>query len=150
MKTTNITTMRHLKHMSLLTVILSVLAIYSASCSNNDEDDTIPAPSVVLNDANLEGDELCVEADIVAKGRTASIAINIYDPASNTVKVAHLVTESKYIGVLNIKEFHVHVDIAGKGVAVGDQLRLTVTDANGKTTTAVKDITEEEEDEHHA
>ena len=35
--------------------------------------------------------------------------------------------------MLNIDGFHVHVNIANKGVVVGDLLKLTVTDANGKS-----------------
>lgn len=90
------------------------------------------------------------EADIVAQGRTASIVINIYDVTGSTVKVAYPVTASKYIGVLNIEGFHVHVPIDGKNVAEGDLLKLTVNDANGRFTTAQKSITEEEdEDEGH-
>jgi hypothetical protein len=57
------------------------------------------------------------------------------------------VTDSKYIGVLNIDGFHVHVDINGKNVEEGDLLKMTVTDAEGQSVTAQKDITAEEEDE---
>ena len=64
-----------------------------------------------------------------------------------TVKVTRPVTDSKYIGVLNIDGFHVHTDIAGKNVVESDVLKLTVTDAQGLSTTAQKSITEEEEEE---
>lgn len=143
--------MKNLKYMSLLLALVSVIAIGFTSCGSDDDDNT-PAPTIMVEEANIEGDELCVEADIVAQGRTASILINICDASGATIKVAHPITSSKYIGVLNIEGFHVHVDIAGKNVAVGDLLKLTVTDANGRSTTVQKAITEEEDEEeeyHH-
>jgi hypothetical protein len=141
--------MKNLKYMSLMLALVSVMTMGLTACSDDDDNNT-PAPVIQVEEANIEGDELCVEADIVAQGRTAAILINICDATGQTVKVAQPVTNSKYIGVLNIEGFHVHVDIDGKNVAVGDQLKLTVTDANGRSTTAQKAITEEEdEDEEH-
>lgn len=134
--------------MSLLTALFSVCSLGFTACGDDDDDDnTTAAPSIEMDEANIEGDELCVQADIVAPGRTSAIAINIYDSTGKTVKVTRQVTDSKYIGVLNIDDFHVHVDIAGKNVVVGDLLKLTVTDANGLSTTGQKSITEEEEDD---
>lgn len=126
--------------------LLSVLTFGLASCSSDDDKDT-SAPTIHLEEANIEGDELCVEADIVAEGRTAAIVIDILDAKSGAVKVNYPVTNSKYIGVLNIDGFHVHAPIAGKNVVVGDQLKLSVTDAKGKTTSETKDITEEEDED---
>lgn len=141
--------MKNLKYMSLMLALVSVMTMVLTACSDDDDNNT-PAPVIEVEEANIEGDELCVEADIVAQGRTAAILINICDATGQTVKVAQPVTNSKYIGVLNIEGFHVHMDIDGKNVAVGDQLKLTVTDANGRSTTAQKAITEEEdEDEEH-
>ena len=141
--------MKNLKFMSLLMALVSVITIGFTSCGSDDDD--TPAPTIEMEEANIEGNELCVEADIVAQGRTASILINICDPSGKTIKVAQPVAGSKYIGVLNIDDFHVHVDITGKNVVVGDLLKLTVADANGRSTTAQKSITEEEDedDEHH-
>ena len=141
--------MKNLKFMSLLMALVSVITIGFTSCGSDDDD--TPAPTIEMEEANIEGNELCVEADIVAQGRTASILINICDPSGKTIKVAQPVAGSKYIGVLNIDDFHMHVDITGKNVVVGDLLKLTVADANGRSTTAQKNITEEEDedDEHH-
>ncbi len=136
-------------HTTFVTALLSVLSLSFPACSSDDNPQQ-SAPSITLEEANIEGDELCVEADIVAKGRTASISISIFDATGKTVKVYHPVTGNKYIGVLNIVGFHVHVPIVGKNVAEGDLLKLTVIDANGLSTTALKSITEEEdEDEEH-
>lgn len=139
--------MKNLKYMSLLMALVSVITIGFTSCGSDDDD--TPAPTIEMEEANIEGNELCVEADIVAQGRTASILINICDPSGKTIKVAQPVAGSKYIGVLNIDDFHVHVDITGKNVVVGDLLKLTVADANGRSTTAQKSITEEDEDDEH-
>lgn len=128
-----------------MVALLCVLSFGFISCSD-DDDDKQPAPVITLDEANIEGNILCVQADVVAKGRTAAILLNITDKAGTT-KVAQPVTDSKYIGVLNIDGFHVHVDIAGKNVEEGDLLKMSVTDAEGQTTTVQKEITAEEDDD---
>jgi len=139
-----ITTMKNLKYRSLMMALICTLSLGFTAC--NDDDDEINAPAITIEEANIEGDELCVEADIIAEGKTAAITINITDKTGKTNKATKVVTDTKYIGVLNISGFHVHVDIADKNVIVGDLLHLSVTDANGKQTTAKKSITQEEED----
>ena len=123
-----------------------VLSLGFTSCGD-DDDDSAPAPTIVMDEANIEDGEICVKADVNAPGRTAAIKITVTDAQGNNVKVTKNVTDAKYIGVLNIDGFHVHVDIDNKGVVVGDLLKLTVTDTNGKSTTAQKSITEEEDDD---
>ena len=125
--------------------LVSVISFGFTSCSNDDKDNT-PAPTIVMDEANIEDDIICVKADVTAPGRTAAIQITVTDAAGTTTKVTKDVTDAKYIGVLNIDGFHVHVNIDGKGVAVGDVLRLKVTDANGKSSVAQKSITQEEDD----
>ena len=137
-------------YMSLMTALTLVFTLSFSSCSD-DDDDKLPAPEITLHEANIEGDILCTQADVVAKGRTAAIMLTI-EGKNGTVKVTRPVTDSKYIGVLNIDGFHVHVDIAGKNVEAGDLLKMTVTNAQGLSTTAKMSISEEEdedEDEHH-
>ena len=131
--------------MSLMMALITVSTLSFTACSN-DDDDKQPAPQITLNEANIEGDILCVQADVVAKGRTATILLTIVGK-DGAAKVAYPVTDSKYIGVLNIDGFHVHVDIAGKNVEEGDVLQMTVTDAEGQTVTAQKGITAEEDDD---
>ena len=131
--------------MSLVIALITVFTLSFAACSN-DDDDKQPAPQITLDEANIEGDILCVQADVVAKGRTAAILLTVAGKDGN-VKATHPVTENKYIGVLNIDGFHVHVDIAGKNIKEGDLLKMTVTDAEGQTVTAEKGITAEDDDE---
>ena len=137
--------MKNLKYMSLMMALALVFTLGFVSC-DSDDDDLQPAPEITIEEANIEGDILCTEADVVAMGRTASIQLVVSDQQGN-VKVTYPVTDSKYIGVLNIDGFHVHVPIAGKGVLEGDVLTMTVTDAQGLSTSAKKSITEEEEEE---
>ena len=133
--------MKKIINMSLMMALITVFTLSFTACSN-DDDDKQPAPQITLNEANIEGDILCVQADVVAKGRTATILLTIVGK-DGAAKVAYPVTDSKYIGVLNIDGFHVHVDIAGKNVEEGDVLQMTVTDAEGQTVTAQKGITAE-------
>lgn len=137
--------MKKIINMSLMMALITVSTLSFTACSN-DDDDKQPAPQITLNEANIEGDILCVQADVVAKGRTATILLTIVGK-DGAAKVAYPVTDSKYIGVLNIDGFHVHVDIAGKNVEEGDVLQMTVTDAEGQTVTAQKGITAEEDDD---
>ena len=138
--------MKNLKYMSLMLALACFFTLGFTSCSDDDDDDT-PAPTVLMDEANIEDGYICVKADVTAPGRTAAIQITVTDATGKTTKVTQPVTDSKYIGVLNIDGFHVHVDINGKGVVEGDRLKLMVTDAKEKSTTAQKSITEEEEDE---
>ncbi|MCR5131828.1 MAG: DUF4625 domain-containing protein [Prevotella sp.] len=137
--------MKKFKFISLMMAILSTLALGFTACDDDDEDNSL-APVIELDEANIEGNELCTEADIVAQGLTASIVINIYDSTGKTQKVNFPVTNSKYINVRNIDDFHVHVDITNKNVVKGDLLKLTVVDASGRSTTAQKRITEDADD----
>jgi len=133
--------------MSLMMALMTIFTLSFTACGNDDDDATKqPAPQITLHEANIEGDILCVQADVVAKGRTAAILLTIA-AKDGSVKVAYPVTDSKYIGVLNIDGFHVHVDIADKNVEEGDVLKMTVTDAEGQSVTVQKDITAEEDDD---
>lgn len=138
--------MKKIINMSLMMALITLFTLSFTACSSDDDNNKQPAPQITLNEANIEGDILCVQADVVAKGRTAAILLTITDKAGN-VKVTCPVTDSKYIGVLNIDGFHVHVDIAGKNVEEGDLLKMTVTDAEGQTVTAQKSITAEDDDD---
>ena len=139
--------MKNIKYLSLMMALLSVVSFGFTSCSSDDVEDNIPAPTIVMDEANIEDGFICVKANVAAPGRTASILISITDAAGTTTKVTKSVSDAKYVGLLNIDGFHVHVDIAGKGVVVGDILKLQVTDANGKSSVGQKSITQEEDDD---
>ncbi|MBE6340693.1 MAG: DUF4625 domain-containing protein [Marinilabiliaceae bacterium] len=127
-------------------IILSFVALSFSSCDKDDNEQEA-APTVTIEEANIEGDYLCTEAEIDAPGRVASITVSIVSASDDSnVKLTKTFTDSKYVGVLNIPEFHEHIT-GIDNVVVGDILRLTVTDNNGNSTTAQKNITEEEEEE---
>jgi len=136
--------MKNMKYASLMMALICTFSFGFTAC--NDDEDELNAPAITIEEANIEGDELCVEADIIAEGKTASILLSITDKTGSNTKATKTVTDSKFIGVKNIPGFHVHMDIADKNVIVGDMLHVSVTDANGKQTIAKKSITEEEED----
>ncbi|MCR4915134.1 MAG: hypothetical protein K6A96_05230 [Prevotella sp.] len=136
------------KYMSLVMALLCVSSIGFTSCKEGD--DTPNAPTIEIEEANIEEEvELCVEANIKAPGKTATVTVTVRSANGQTVKLMESVTGVGYIGVQQIPEFHKHFDIAGKGVVEGDVLEFTVTDAFGQVTTAKKSITEEEGDDHH-
>ena len=110
--------MKNLKYMSLMLALACVFTLGFTSCSDDDDDDT-PAPTVVMDEANIEEGFICVKADVTAPGRTAAILITVTDATGKTTKATKAVTDTKYIGVQNIPGFHVHVDIDGKGVVAG-------------------------------
>ena len=139
--------MKNFKYMSLMVALLGVLTLSFTSCG--DDDDIASAPVINLYEANLEheGSEICVQADIKAQGRTASVIIEVFKASDGSLITALPVTDSKFINVLEIPGFHKHVHLDGLTVTEGDVLKLTVTDMNGKSTTVQKNITEEEGDE---
>ena len=127
-------------------IILSFIALSFSSCDKDDNEQEA-APTVTIEEANIEGDYLCTESEIDAPGRVASITVSIVSASDDSnVKLTKTFIDSKYVGVLNIPEFHEHIT-GIDNVVVGDILRLTVTDNNGNSTTAQKNITEEEEEE---
>jgi len=130
----------------IMMAFVCMLSLSFAACS--DDDDDTSAPVVSIDEANIEGNELCIMADIEAKGTTQIIVANIFDSTGKSLKATKAINDSKYIGVLNIDDLHVHVDITGKGIVVGDLLKLLVIDANGSSTTAQKAITAEVDDDH--
>ena len=64
--------MKNLKYMSLMMALTLVFTLGFVSC-DSDDDDLQPAPEITIEEANIEGDILCTESDVVAKGRTAAI-----------------------------------------------------------------------------
>ena len=129
--------------MSLVIALMCVISMSFISCG---DDDDVAAPSITLGEANIEGDEICVKAEINAPGRILSIIIEVTEANDGKTKAAVPVFDDKYLNVLNIAGFHKHVQIEESwGIAEGDELKLSVCDANGKVTTAKKTITAEDD-----
>ena len=119
-----------------------VLVLSLVSCN-----DVKNKPEVNINEANIEGTYICIEADINCPNKTQAIRVEVCDAENGQIKLAKDFTDSKYIGKLNIPEFHEHIDINDSKVKENDQLRLTVTDQENLQTVASKALTEEEDED---
>jgi hypothetical protein len=127
---------------------LSILALLS--CKDDKE---MPAKPVVTitevgsHDAPAgtvtAGDELHLEAEIVAEGLVARIDVEIHQEEGGSFEIEQSYTDGKYIGVKNV-EFHEHIDIPGEAPAGEYHLHLTVTDKEGQSTTAEAELTIEQ------
>ncbi|MDR0698931.1 MAG: DUF4625 domain-containing protein [Tannerella sp.] len=86
------------------------------------------------------GDELHLEAEIVAEGSIARIDVEIHQEEGGSFEIEKSYVDGKYIGVKNV-EFHEHIDIPGEAPAGEYHLHLTVTDKEGQSTTAEAELT---------
>lgn len=125
-----------------------LFAALTLSVSSCKKDEKLPAkPVITLTEVGHEnskqatiGDDMHLEAKIVAKGTIKSIFIEIHQENGGTGKVEKKFTEGKYIGVKNC-EFHEHIDIPATFTAGKYHLHFTVTDESGQSATAESDVT---------
>ena len=101
-----------------------------------------------------QGDDMHLEADILAEGLVKSIYVEIHQE-SGSYEIEKSYTTGKYIGVKNT-EFHEHIDIPADAPLGKYHLHLTVTDNGGQTATAEahvevieNDGIDDDEEEHH-
>lgn len=142
-------------------IILRFLAIVTlvagfAACQKNPS-----APKITLTEVGHEnsgkaeqGDDLHLEADIVAEGLIKSIHVEIHRE-NGSYEIEKSYTEGKYVGVKNT-EFHEHINIPADAPLGEYHLHLTVTDNEGQTATAEahvevieNDGVDDDEEEHH-
>ena len=97
------------------------------------------APSVTFTEIGHEnskvamrGDDMHLEADIVAEGLIKSIPVELH---KGYFEIEKEYTSGKYIGVKNT-EFHEHIDIPSDAPLGEYHLHFTVTDNNGQQTMA--------------
>lgn len=66
-------------NISLMMALFAMFTLCFTACSSDDDDDEkSPAPTITIKEANIEeGDIVCVQADVEAKGRTAAIKLTI-------------------------------------------------------------------------
>jgi hypothetical protein len=124
-----------------------------ALSSCKEEDEPKPAKPVITitevgsHDAPegtvTAGDDLHLEATIVAEGLIARIDVEIHQEEGGSFEIEESYTDGKYIGVKNA-EFHEHIDIPAETPAGEYHLHLTVTDKEGQTTTAEAELIIEE------
>ncbi|MDR2773550.1 MAG: DUF4625 domain-containing protein [Tannerella sp.] len=124
---------------------LSTLALLSCK-----KDEVIPEkPVITITEVGSHdmpegkvkaGDELHLEAEIVADGSIARIDVEIHQEEGGGFEIEKSYVDGKYIGVKNV-EFHEHIDIPAETPAGEYHLHLTVTDKEGQSTTAEAELT---------
>ena len=130
----------------LITLFIIILAF--AACSK-----TPAAPEIILTEVGHgngktaeQGDDLHLEADIVAEGLIKGIFVEIHQE-NGSFKLEESYTAGKYIGVKNT-EFHEHIDIPANAPLGEYHLHFTVTDQQGQRTQAEAHIEVIENDGH--
>jgi uncharacterized membrane protein len=124
------------------TLFLMGLSILALSSSKEDEDK--PAkPVITITELGSHdtpegkvtaGEDLHLEAEIVAEGSIARIDVEIHPENGGDSEIEKTYTDEKYVGKKNV-EFHEHIDIPANAPAGEYHLHLTVTDKTGQTTT---------------
>lgn len=136
-------------------IILTVLAISALAFVSCKKDNNVPAKPVVTftevghenSKQAMRGDDMHLEADIVAEGLIKRIDVEIHQE-NGGFELEKTYVEGKYIGVKNT-EFHEHIDIPAEAPLGEYHLHFTVTDQAGQTVTAEEHIEVIEFDEHH-
>jgi hypothetical protein len=141
-----------LKTINIISAILIVAGIISFSACNKDDD---PAkPVITLTELGYDnskisyaGDELHIEADIVAEGKIDKVTVEIHSDSGhegkNTVnalfewEVDTVYTE--FYGLKNT-EFHKHLDIPAEADTGHYHFHFIVTDLEGQQTTVEEEI----------
>lgn len=145
--------MKNMKATSILSIIAAAAALLLTASSCNKEEN--PAkPTVTLTEVGHDnsktaepGEDLHLEADILAEGQIKRIDVEIHQEGG-TYEIEKSYTEGKYIGVKNV-EFHEHIDIPAETPLGEYHLHFTVTDQKGQTTTVETHVDVIEFDEEH-
>ncbi|MCR5519168.1 MAG: DUF4625 domain-containing protein [Bacteroidales bacterium] len=135
---------------------LSAIIVFTLLAISCKKDDEAAKPEITLTEVGHEnsktamrGDDMHLEADIVAEGLVKRIDVEFHkEDGSYEIEKAY--TEGKYIGVKNT-EFHEHIDIPEEAPLGEYHLHFSVTDQEGQTTTveAHVQVVEYDEHEHH-
>ena len=144
--------MKNMKALSILSLAAAAaLTLFATSCN---KEDNIAKPTVTLTEVGhdnektaMRGDDMHLEADILAEGLIKRIDVEIHQE-DGTYEIEKSYTEGKYIGVKNV-EFHEHIDIPAEAPLGEYHLHFTVTDQKGQTTTVETHVDVIEYDEEH-
>lgn len=137
-------------------ILITLAAIAALSCvALSCEKAPAPAkPAVNLTEVGhknsktaMRGDDVHLEADILAEGLIKRIDLNIHQE-SGGFEIEKSYTDGKYIDVKNVA-FHEHIDIPADAPLGEYHLHFTVTDRKGQTTTVQTHIQIEEYDPDH-
>lgn len=137
------------KHIILTAIITFAAIMVFAACSKKD--DTPAAPQITLTEVGHDnsfrataGDDMHLEANIVAEGLIQSINVELHLEEGGDYEIEQAYTEGKYIGIRNT-EFHEHIDIPADAPEGEYHLHFTVTDRSGQQTTATAHVDIEQE-----
>lgn len=127
------------------TLIVAFAAItILAAC--NKEEEKAAVPVITLTEVGHEnshratpGDDMHLEADIVAEGLINAINVELHLEEGGDYEIEKSYTEGKYIGVRNT-EFHEHIDIPADAPNGEYHLHFTVTDREGQQTSATAHV----------
>ena len=124
---------------------LATTSIFTSCSSDDDNSAALHTITVDLTEVgsgnNLQataGEDLHLEAEILATGKIASVVVEIHSE-TNTSAPEITQTFADYNGLLNAT-FHKHVDIPATQPAGNYHLHLTVTDQQGNVKTVEAEI----------
>ncbi|MDR1381666.1 MAG: DUF4625 domain-containing protein [Tannerella sp.] len=129
--------------------ILFLASLGTFALPSCEKDEVMPAkPVITITEVGSHdapegrvkaGEDLHLEAEIVADGLIARIDVEIHQEENGNYEIEKSYTDGKYVGVKNA-EFHEHIDIPADAPAGEYHLHLTVTDKEGQSTTAEAEV----------
>jgi hypothetical protein len=129
---------------TMFLVGLSMLAL--TSCDKNE---TPAKPTVTITEVGSHdtpegviaaGDDLHLEAEIVAEGKIAEISVVLHQEEGSSFEITKTYgADSKYYDLKNA-DFHEHIDIPANAPLGKYHLHLTVKDREGQTATAEAEL----------
>ena len=128
--------------------LFNIIALFSFSfvACKDDDKSSVAKPVITLTEVGHDnsgighiGDDLHLEAEIVAEGSIKRIDIEIHQEEGGKFEIEKSYTEGKYIGVKNA-EFHEHIDIPAEAPVGEYHLHFTVVDGEGQSTTVESDV----------
>lgn len=133
----------NMKHTKLLLAFLFLAVTFTACKKDNEIDPNAPEINgFELGTNNSKtghpGNDLHIEAQIVAQGNIASVELEIH-PKSGTGWTVNTTFTEGFSGQKNA-EFHEHIDIPADAVLGDYHVHLKVTDQNGRETVVESDL----------
>ncbi|MDR0560070.1 MAG: DUF4625 domain-containing protein [Prevotellaceae bacterium] len=129
---------------TMFLVGLSMLALTSCQKDDKSAKPTVKITETGSHDAPdgkvAAGEDLHLEAEIIAEGLIAEIVVEIRQQEGGSFVIEKKFgADSKYSGLKNA-DFHEHIDIPAETPLGRYRLRLTVIDREGQSTTAETEL----------
>jgi len=134
----------NLKFKSIMFFLAMGIVVSFTSC-DDDEPEAAALPKITLKELGESdskkatiGDELHIEADVVAAGRIAKIEVELHSEDDPSMEVEEEF-EDGFEGLLNV-EFHEHIEIPSTFAAGEYHFHLKVVDQLGQTAEVDADV----------